>query len=86
MDKYLSILIRMIFIVHFQKKLQLLTCQLKIELNLELNRKKILKTSKPQKACNLINIYQMKLWNNLCQRKELALDQKKDYFMNKNQV
>ena len=86
MDKYLSILIRMIFIVHFQKKLQLLTCQLKIELNLELNRKKILKTSKPQKACNLINIYQMKLWNNLCQRKELALDQKKDHFMNKNQV
>lgn len=28
----------------------------------------------------------MKLWSNSCQRKELALDQKRDYFMNKNLV
>lgn len=28
----------------------------------------------------------MKLWNNSCRKKELVLDQKRDYFMNKNQV
>ena len=28
----------------------------------------------------------MKHWNNLCLKKELDSDQKRDYFMNKNQV
>ena len=84
--RYLSILTRMICIAHFPRKLKLLISRSKIELSLELSRKKILKTSRPWKVCNQINIYLMKLWNNSCQRKELALDQKRDYFMNKNLV
>jgi hypothetical protein len=84
--RYLSILTRTICIAHFPRKLKLLISRSKIELSLELSKKKIWKTSRHWKVCNQINIYQMKLWSNSCQRKELALDQKRDYFMNKNLV
>lgn len=70
----------------FLKK-QLLPISLsKIGLSQELNRKKTLKINRPQKVYSQISIYLMKLWNNLCLKKELDSDQKRDYFMNKNQV
>ena len=58
----------------------------KAELNQELNKKRTQKTNRLLKAYNKINIYQMKHQNNLCQKKELVLDLKKDCFMIKNRV
>ena len=70
----------------FLKKLLLPISPSKIGPSLELNRKKALKINRPQKVYSQINIYLMKHWNNLCLKKELDSDQKRDYFMNKNQV
>ena len=56
-------------IAHFQKKQRLHISLLKAELNLESNKKRILKTNRRLKVCNKINIYRMKHWNNSCQKK-----------------